>query len=325
MTASADVLDLVRDELAQVETVLLRQSASAIEPVRQVAQHLQAGGGKRLRPALHLLAARFCGYQGSAAIHIGAVLELIHTATLVHDDIIDAADVRRGRPSANQQWGNSMTVLAGDWLYMESFRLALAERNFRVLDVLIELTQVMVEGELIQLTQLGRADITESEALEITRRKTSCLFRACTQLGALLGGMSPADEERLAAYGLNLGMAFQIIDDLLDFTAAPERLGKPVLNDLREGKVTLPLVYALQSAAAGERAQVQTVLRERGFHSVAPEQIVGIVIRHDGIERTRARAQEYIAEARRSLDSFPDSPYKQALLAIPQFVLERDH
>jgi octaprenyl-diphosphate synthase len=218
-----------------------------------------------------------------------------------------------------------MTVLAGDCLYMEAFRLALAERNLRILDILIELTQMMVEGELVQLTRLGQVEISEEEALDIARRKTACLFRACLELAAVLGRRSPEEEERLCSYGSNVGMAFQIIDDLLDFTAAPERLGKPVVNDLREGKVTLPLVYALQDAPAGAQEKVRTVLSEKDFVSVAEEEILALVRESSAIERTRARARQFIAEAYRALEHLPHSDYKQALEAIPQFVLARDY
>jgi octaprenyl-diphosphate synthase len=320
----SDFLDLVREDLDRVEVELMRHSDSAIEPVSRVAQHLQTSGGKRLRPALHLLAARFCGYEGPSAVRLGAVLELIHTATLVHDDVIDEAETRRGQPSANLRWGNSMTVLAGDWLYMEAFRLALAERNLRILDILIELTQMMVEGELIQLDQLGKIT-TETEALDISRRKTACLFSVCLRLGAVLGKRSSEEEERLAGYGLNLGMAFQIIDDLLDFIASPERLGKPVVSDLREGKMTLPLVYALQSSPPDARHKVERVLEEKGFISVSPDEIVSLVRESGAVERTRARAGEFVAAAVGCLESFPDSIYKQTFLALPQFILTRDY
>jgi len=313
----------VRDDLALVEAELARHADSAIEPVAAIARHLQESGGKRLRPALHLLAARFCGYHGRSSIQLGAVLELIHTATLLHDDVIDAADTRRGQMSSNRRWGNSMTVLAGDWLYMESFRLALAERNFRILDLLIGLTQTMVEGELLQLTKLGQM-VTADEALDIARRKTACLFSVSMQLAALLGGKNAEEEQRLASYGLNLGLAFQIIDDLLDFTADPARLGKPVMSDLREGKVTLPLVLALERAPQA-RERVETALAERGFHSVTPEEILGIVRQSGAVERTQSRAADLVAEAHRALGPFPDSTYKRALEALPQFVLARDY
>ncbi|MGH9812203.1 MAG: polyprenyl synthetase family protein [Candidatus Acidiferrales bacterium] len=288
-----------------------------------MARYLQESGGKRLRPALHLLAAKFCGYEGLSSVQLGAVLELIHTATLLHDDVIDAADTRRGQASSNRRWGNSMTVLAGDWLYMESFRMALTERNFRILDVLIGLTQTMVEGELLQLTRLGRA-VDEEEALDIARRKTACLFAVSMQLAAILTGKSAADEERLTAYGLNLGLTFQVVDDLLDFTATSERLGKPVVSDLREGKVTLPLVFALDESPTA-REKVQTVLAEKGFSSVKPEEIVALVRESGAVERTRARGSELVAEALRALEPFPDSVFKRALEAIPQFVLSRDY
>lgn len=315
----------MREDLARVEEELARQSSSGLEPVAEIARYLQSGGGKRLRPALHLLAAKFCGYEGPSAVKLGAVLELIHAATLMHDDVIDSADTRRGRPSTNQRWGNSMTVLAGDWLYMQSFRIALAERNLRILELLIDLTQAMVEGELLQLTRLGRADISEDEAIDVSRRKTARLFQVCMELGALLGQRPAAEVERLRAYGLNLGMAFQIIDDLLDFTADPERLGKPVVNDLREGKVTLPLVYALEAGGAAARRKVETVLQEKGFTSVAPEEIVALVRETGAVERTRARAERFVEEACRCLAPFADSRYKRALETLPQFVLQRDY
>lgn len=313
----------MRDDLARVEAELARHADSAIEPVAAIARHLQASGGKRLRPALHLLAAKFCGYEGRSAVQLGAVLELIHTATLLHDDVIDAADTRRGQPSSNRRWGNPMTVLAGDWLYMESFRIALGERNFRILDLLIGLTQTMVEGELLQLTTLGKV-VDETQALDIARRKTACLFSVSMQLAALLGGKSAEDEQRLASYGLNLGLAFQVIDDLLDFTATPERLGKPVVSDLREGKVTLPLVLALERMPQA-RPKVEAVLNDRGFQSVAPEEILGLVRESGAVERTQARAAELAAEAHRALEPFADSTYKRALEALPQFVLSRDY
>jgi octaprenyl-diphosphate synthase len=292
--------------------------------VARVAQYLQRSGGKRLRPALHLLAARLCGYQGPSAVRLGAVLELIHTATLVHDDVIDEADTRRGQPSANSQWGNSLTVLAGDWLYMEAFRLALAERNVRILDILIELTQLMVEGELLQLSYLGQLT-DEAEALDLSRRKTACLFGTCMRLGALLGKRSQEEEEQLASYGLNLGMAFQIIDDLLDFVGTPEHLGKPVVSDLREGKVTLPLVYALEAAPDKRRVRVETVLQEKGFVTVAPDEIVALVRESGAVERTRAQARKFLEVALKCLEGFPESTFKRAFEAIPEFVLTRDH
>src|SRR6202451_4615417 len=196
-----EVFDLVRDDLVLVEEELTRQTATAFLPVSEITSYLLGGGGKRLRPALLLLSARYAGHRGPSAIKLAAVVELLHSATLIHDDVIDGADTRRGRPSANSRWGNHRSVLAGDWLYMQSFQMALAERNFKVLDILIDLTQNMVEGELLQLTRLGQIDLNEAEATELAYRKTACLFSGCARLGAVLGRQTSRVEEALAAYG----------------------------------------------------------------------------------------------------------------------------
>jgi octaprenyl-diphosphate synthase len=254
--------------------------------VAEISRYLLGGGGKRLRPALLLLSAGYAGYRGDSAIRLGAVVELIHSATLIHDDVIDGANTRRGRPSANSRWGNHRSVLAGDWLYMQSFQMALAERNFKILDVLIELTQNMVEGELLQLAKLGRMDLTEQDAVELAARKTACLFAGCARLGAVLGNLGDVGEQALADYGHFAGLAFQLVDDVLDFTASPEKLGKPVLSDLKEGKVTLPLIYALESDGATGKRLVQTVLEEKGFDSVRPEEITALVHESGALERS---------------------------------------
>ncbi len=257
-------------------------------------------------------------------MRLGAVVELIHSATLIHDDVIDGADTRRGRPSANSRWGNHMSVLAGDWLYMQSFQLALRERNFHILDILIELTRNMVEGELMQLTKLGRSDVTEEEAIELATRKTACLFSGCLRLGAVLGGQPEEVEQSLADYGRYAGLAFQLTDDLLDFTASPAKLGKPVLSDLKEGKVTLPLIYALEDGGSGGRRMVATVLAEKGFQSVHPEQITALVEQSGAVERTRRLAHDYASKAKASINGTLDSDFRRALLAVPDFILERD-
>jgi octaprenyl-diphosphate synthase len=337
-----NIFDLVRDDLALVEQEIAAENSAAIEPVCQISSYLTEGGGKRLRPALLLLAAGASGYRGKSAIRLGAVVEMLHSATLIHDDVIDAADTRRGRPSANSRWGNHMSVLAGDWLYMQSFEVALRERNFAVLDILIDLTQNMVEGELLQLTRLGRMDVNEAEATELAYRKTACLFGGCARLGAVLGQQPKEVEDALAAYGRNAGLAFQLVDDLLDFTASPEQLGKPVLNDLKEGKVTLPLIFALQSQNGhngeggsnghshshtnGEgRKLVEKVLEERDFHTVRPEQITKLVRETGALDRSAKLAREYVQSAKSCLDILPDTQYRRALCAIPDFILEREN
>ena len=333
------IFDLVRDDLFLVEQDIAAQNGGAIEPVSEISSYLCAGGGKRLRPALLLLAAGASGYRGASAIRLGAVVELIHSATLVHDDVIDGANTRRGRPSANARWGNHMSVLAGDWLYMQSFEMALRERNFEILDILIDLTQNMVEGELLQLMRLGRIDLTETEATELAYRKTACLFSGCARLGAVLGNQPSGVAESLAEYGRNAGLAFQLVDDLLDFTASPEQLGKPVLSDLKEGKVTLPLIFALQSngsarhgdsegnghSHADARRLVAKVLEERDFLSVRPEAVTELVQRTGALERATRLAQDYVARAKQCLEDLPDTEYRKALLAVPDFILERQN
>jgi len=335
------IFDLVREDLALVEQEIAAQNSAAIEPVCEISSYLREGGGKRLRPALLLLAAGASGYRGESAIRLGAVVEMIHSATLIHDDVIDGANTRRGRPSANARWGNHMSVLAGDWLYMQSFEMALRERNFAILDILIDLTQNMVEGELLQLTRLGRIDLNEVEATELAYRKTACLFSGCSRLGAVLGKQPKAVEEALAEYGRNAGLAFQLVDDLLDFTASPEKLGKPVLSDLKEGKVTLPLIFALEAAAPAAvegdgngahshsnengRRLVAKVLEERDFQSVRPEQITRLVKETGALERSATLAREYVNRAKASLGELPDTEYRRALLAIPEFILDREN
>src|SRR5580698_129227 len=224
LLTAREMFDLVRDDLVLVEEELTRQAATAFLPVSEISSFLLGGGGKRLRPALLLLSARYAGHHGPSAIKLAAVVELIHSATLIHDDVIDGADTRRGRPAANSRWGNDRSVLAGDWLYMQSFQMALAERNFKVLDILIDLTQSMVEGEVAQLSSLGRMDMGEQEVVELAARKTACLFSGCARLGAVLARFSDEDEQALADYGRNAGVAFQLVDDLLDFTASPAQL-----------------------------------------------------------------------------------------------------
>ncbi len=337
------IFDLIRDDLALVEQEIAAQNSAAIEPVCEISSYLREGGGKRLRPALLLLAAGASGYRGKSAIRLGAVVEMIHSATLIHDDVIDGANTRRGRPSANARWGNHMSVLAGDWLYMQSFEMALRERKFAVLDILIDLTQNMVEGELLQLTRLGQMDLNEAEATELAYRKTACLFSGCSRLGAVLGEQPKDIEDALAEYGRNAGLAFQLVDDLLDFTASSEKLGKPVLSDLKEGKVTLPLIFALQAQADGHahsnshaadavthangngRRLVSKVLEERDFQSVRPEEITKLVRETGALDRAAKLATEYVRRAKASLELLPDTESRRALLAVPDFILDRQN
>jgi octaprenyl-diphosphate synthase len=320
-----EVLESIRPELESVEQRFRSELVSSVPAVTAIGEYLQVSGGKRLRPALLLLATRLFGKTQPSAIALGAVVEMIHTATLVHDDVIDAADLRRGRPSTNSRWGNHTSVLAGDWLYMQAFRIAVQERNFHVLDILIELTQQMVEGELIQWKMIGRLDLTVDEHLDLVYRKTACLFGACTRLGAVMAGQDRATEDRLAEYGTNLGMAFQLVDDLLDFTASEEVLGKPVGSDLREGKVTLPLIYLLDRCTPEEHDKLAKVIEERAFQTVPWEELLDLLRRYETPHRVKELANLYAHRARKCLESIPDSGSKLALAALPDFVVNREN
>jgi octaprenyl-diphosphate synthase len=320
-----EIFDLIHEELEQVEKKITLESVASVDAVTAIGQYLQSSGGKRLRPALLLLSAKLAGTAGATAIRMGAVVEMIHAATLVHDDVIDAAQMRRGRPSTNIKWGNHTCVLAGDWLYMQAFQIALRERNFQILDLLISLTQMMVEGELLQLERIGCIDVSEADCMELVDRKTACLFSVCARLGALSGGGDTNVQERLGECAWNLGMAFQLVDDVLDFTAREKTLGKPVGGDLREGKVTLPLVYALEDASPEERRLVETILAERCYEAVPFSRILTLLEKYHGIDRVRDRAQAFTDKARQIISEFPESPYQRALLSATDLVTERDH
>ncbi len=318
-----EVFDLLHDDLVALEGEFGEDTVAGVQAITQIGEYLRNGGGKRIRPALLLLSSKLFGYKGRGAVRLGAVVEIIHTATLVHDDIIDEATTRRGRPAANTQWGNSKCVLAGDWLYMQGFRLAVQERNFRILDSLIELTQQMVEGELLQMEKLGKL-ITLDEHFDLIYRKTACLFSVCMRLGAILGGATTAQEDAVARYGHDLGMAFQIVDDVLDLTASEEVLGKPVASDLREGKVTMAVIHALERCTAEERGKIEAILQERAFNGVTHGQIMEILQRYGSLEAASARAARYAESARKTICTFPDSEIKRALLWAPDFVVARE-
>jgi len=321
--SASEIFELLREDLAAIEREFGRDTVAGVEAITDIGEYLRNGGGKRIRPALLLLSSKLFNYEGRGAIRLGAVVEMIHTATLVHDDIIDQAQIRRGRPSANTQWGNSKCVLAGDWLYMQAFKIAIQERNFRILDTLIDLTQQMVEGELLQMEKLGKA-ISLDEHFDLIHRKTACLFSVCMRLGAILGGATAEQEENLAQYGRDWGMAFQLVDDVLDLTASEDVLGKPVASDLREGKVTMAVIHALDRCTASERKLIETVLAQRTFDDVAHAQILGILERYGSLEAATSQATQYAALARNAICSFPDGEIKRALLWAPDFVVARE-
>jgi octaprenyl-diphosphate synthase len=323
--SALEIFDLVRADLTEVEREIGLESVASVEAVNYINQYLQSGGGKRLRPILVLLSGRLLGEVNPGLIRMAAVVEMIHTATLVHDDVIDLAKTRRGRPSINVVWGNHTSVLAGDWLYMQAFQIALRERHFPTLDLLINLTQMMVEGELLQLERVGKIGVTEADYMELIDRKTACLFSACARLGAISVGAGEAVEARLGEYAWNLGIAFQLVDDMLDFTSREKILGKPVGNDLREGKVTLPLIYALETADVEERKLVETVLADGNYDQVPFSKILHLLNRHRGIERAQERAESFTEKARAIIAEFPESPYQRGLAAVTELVTARDH
>lgn len=318
-----EILELVQDDLTLVEREIGVESVASVEAITTINQYLQVGGGKRLRPILLLLTNRLFGPSNDMARRLGAVVEMIHTATLVHDDVIDVAKTRRGRPSTNVVWGNHTSVLAGDWLYMQAFQIALRERHFHLLDVLISLTQMMVEGELLQLERLRRLDITEADYMELVDRKTASLFSACARLGAIAAGANEAAESKLGEFAWNLGMAFQLVDDILDFTSTEKILGKPAGNDLREGKVTLPMIYALNNATAEERRMVETVMTDGNYEQVPFMRVLQILEHHKTVPRAYERAHGFTAKARELIGSFPISPARRALQTVVELVTER--
>lgn len=322
--SQAEIFSLIGSDLKRVEEFIRLDAICSVDAVTEISRHLQASGGKRLRPTLVLLCAGACGAKGDSPIRLGAAVEMIHAATLVHDDVIDDAEVRRGQPSTNRTWGNETSVLAGDWLYMQAFRIAIRERNFRLLDLLIELTQTMVEGELLQTQMVARLDVTESEHMELIERKTASLFSVCARFGAMSGDADRAIEEALGSYGRNLGLAFQLIDDVLDFSSTEQKLGKPVGNDLREGKITLPLIRALKQCTAEERASIERVIDEGGYESTSQADVFAMLARYGAIDSVQTMARGFIAAAADDLARIPESRHRAALDSILRMVIDRD-
>jgi octaprenyl-diphosphate synthase len=319
------IFSLISTELEQVEAEFERQAQSNVQVVAYISDYLRASGGKRVRPALTVLSNYAVGGDGSRynSIRMATVMEFLHTATLVHDDVIDSADKRRNRPTVNALYGNETAVLMGDWLYMSAFETSLTERSLPILDILTRVTRKMTEGELLQLTLLGQTDVSESQYLDVLQRKTSYLFSACCEIGAILGKASEKQQESLRDYGLNLGTAFQLIDDLLDFTSNDDVLGKAAGVDLLGGKVTLPLIYLTETDDAA-REMIRIVLNDGSYSTVARGDLLDAVGRVGALERARSRADEYAEKARAALDNLPESEYCDSLRAIPSYVLDRD-
>lgn len=318
------IVELIAPKLQLVEEELRRNFQSQIKTIGDVGEHILGGGGKRLRPALLLLVSKMLRYDGFRDVVYAAVVEFIHTATLVHDDIIDEAAVRRGRTSINYRWGNHLTVLVGDYLYTHSMNLALAEGNLDILRLLSNVTIRMIEGEILGLEQNGRADLTVDDYFDIVGRKTAALFGACCRIPAYLTDTPESAATALFNYGFNLGVSFQVIDDLLDFTSSTEVLGKPALSDLKEGKLTLPLILSMPKATASERETIARVAAEKSFGGMNPPEVIEIAKKYGALEQSRAIARDYALRARAALEGFPQSPAREALDTALDFVLERD-
>ena len=320
-----EIVALVEDDLARVEVLFAEQFRSDVALVAEIGRYVQDGGGKRIRPALLLLACGLCGYRGERAAVLASVVEFIHTATLLHDDIIDQATVRRGRSSVNSRWGNDITVLLGDFLYTKAMATALSRDNLRILRLLSDVTLRMVEGQLLEIERNGDLAVSDAAHLDIVRRKTADLFSACMRIGGMLAEVGEEREAALASYGLNLGICFQMVDDLLDFTADEKVLGKPTANDLREGKLTLPVIFLLRRAGRAGAEMVEAVLADRGFDRVSREELVGLAREAGALDEARALAERYADAARRDLAGFERSRYREALLSLPDFILARDY
>ena len=318
------IFEPIREDLARVDAEFGRHVQSQVELIPRIGKYIQSSGGKRIRPAVLLMAARLCGYVGDRAVLYAAVVEFVHTATLVHDDIIDDSDMRRGRLAVHSQWGNDVSVLLGDYLYIKSMALALTHDELEIIRLLCDVTLRMIEGELYQLTKNGDPDITEAEHFEIIRRKTAYLFSGCAQIGGLLGGQSKDLVDALGRYGFKLGVTFQLVDDLLDLTGNTERLGKPVGSDLREGKITLPVIYLLQRADAQAGDLIRAVVRERDLSPERWQEVNRLLTEHNVLEDAYTKAVQFAQEAKQELQAFPAGPERDALAALPDYVLARD-
>jgi octaprenyl-diphosphate synthase len=320
----SQIFEPIRDDLQRVEHEFERRIQSRVALIPEMGKYIQKSGGKRVRPAVLLMAARLAGYTGDKAVLNASVVEFIHTATLVHDDIIDGADVRRGRLAVHSRWGNDITVLLGDYLYIKSMAMALTQDSLEIVRLLCDVTLRMIEGELYQLTKTGDVDITEEEHFEIIRRKTAYLFGGCAQIGGVLGAVTKEQELALREFGFNLGVAFQLVDDLLDYTADESALGKPIGGDLREGKVTLPIIYLLQRGGEEADRLIRTVVAERAVSKEQWREIIRMLRDLRAPDLAYEKAIEYATRAKRELEVFPPSRERDALRALADYVTARD-
>ncbi len=317
-------LELIGEDLKQVEEQFRKDLESEVPLIRKVGEYVLASGGKRIRPAMLLLAARLCNYGGSQAIPLASVVEFIHTATLLHDDVVDSATLRRGLASANTLWGNEASVLIGDFLFSKSFSLMVAAGSLDILRVMSRATTIIAEGEVLQLLYTGEVGLTEEQYIEVVRAKTAVLLSAACQSGAILGNATPEHEQALADFGMELGIAFQLMDDILDYTASEAEFGKSIGHDLEEGKLTLPLIHALRSCSDADREVVTAIIEKDELSSEDFRLVSELVNVHGGIDYTVAKARRCVDACRHHLSCFPAGACKDALLELAEYVVTRN-
>ena len=317
------VFESVKPRLELVDELFEQELEKALPMVREVGGYVLGSGGKRLRPALVLLVSRMLGYSGYRDVHYGAVVEFIHTATLIHDDIIDGSDLRRGKPTANRRWDNETTVLVGDWLYSRSMDMCLEYGDVEVMKRLNAATLKMTEGEIMSARVRGRVDVDEALYMDITRRKTAELFAAACSIPALFDPSTAHFEEHLYRFGCDLGLCFQLVDDILDFTAVREDLGKPVMADLREGRATLPIILLLQRVDDNTRAKIAAVARDRAFETISESQLLSLISEAGVLDEVRQRATSLADQAAELARFLPESPERLALISATKLLLSR--
>lgn len=317
------IRDLVAEDLRAVDSLIQDRLSSDVALVNQLGAYIVNSGGKRLRPLLVVLAARACGYRGDHHVDLAAIVEFIHTATLLHDDVVDASDLRRGRDTANALWGNEASVLVGDFLYSRAFQMMTSLGELRIMEILADTTNVIAEGEVLQLMNCNDPDVDEAGYMEVIRYKTAKLFEAGTRLGAVINQDDDSIEVAMAAYGMHLGTAFQIIDDVLDYSSDSDEIGKNVGDDLAEGKPTLPLIYVMRHGNSAHAAIVRKAIEEGGRDKI--EEVIKAIESTDAIAYTTRLARQEADLAKAALAELPASPYREALLALADFAVERSH
>jgi octaprenyl-diphosphate synthase len=319
-----DIFTLYASELKLVEGELLNIFNSNVSLIPMVGRHLLLSGGKRIRPLFLLLSAEMCGYKGKDRQLLGAIIEAIHTASLLHDDVIDGADTRRGRPSAHSLWGNQVVILVGDFLYSKALKIAVEQKNQKIMEALSEATTRMTEGEILQLNKIGDPEITTEEYFEIVSAKTGVLISAACKIGAALSCQPEEKEVALTRFGMKTGIAFQLADDILDYVAKQDDLGKKLGKDLSEGKITMPLIHLLKSASDDERQEVKDIIKNGAINEPKLQRILALFSKYNAIEESLSVAQRLIADAKSELDIFPDSAEKDAIIAMSQYAMQRE-